>query len=297
MKDIQKNKPSISGKLKLVLKIGVSIACLWYVFRKINFLEIEMVIKQANPFWLLAGFFTYLISKYFGARRLLINFNNIGIQLPPMENIKLYWLGMFYNLFLPGSITGDAYKVVLLSKKFGKSYKKLTSAVILDRFSGLLSLGLMVAIYGSLILNERWLLSLLFIGSIGAIPLLFLIIKRFFPDFLPGFWPTFFWGAAVQFLILVCVYTVLFSLQVNANTATYVFIFLIAIIASVLPISVGGGLGVREFAIIEGANYAGLGAEGQHTALVVSLLFYLITVVSSLIGISFSFKNIFAKKS
>ena len=67
-----------------------------------------------------------------------------------------------------------------------------------------------------------------------------------------------------------------------------IFIFLIAATASVLPISVGGGLGVREFVIIEGAKYAGL---DQHTALVISLLFYVITVACSLIGLIFVFKN------
>ena len=64
--------------------------------------------------------------------------------------------------------------------------------------------------------------------------------------------------------------------------------FLIAAVASVLPISVGGGLGVREFVMIEGAKYAGL---EQHTALLVSLLFYIITVICSLAGIVYVFKH------
>jgi glycosyltransferase 2 family protein len=55
-----------------------------------------------------------------------------------------------------------------------------------------------------------------------------------------------------------------------------------------LPISVGGGLGVREFVIMEGAKYAGL---EQHTALVLSILFYLVTVTCSLAGMVYVFRN------
>jgi hypothetical protein len=43
---------------------------------------------------------------------------------------------MFYNLFLPVSISGDAYKVILLKKIYDAPYKKTTSAGLLDRFSG-----------------------------------------------------------------------------------------------------------------------------------------------------------------
>jgi uncharacterized membrane protein YbhN (UPF0104 family) len=74
----------------------------------------------------------------------------------------------------------------------------------------------------------------------------------------------------------------------------YVFIFLIAVVASVLPISVGGGLGVREFVIIEGAKYAGL---DQHLALVLSLLFYFVTVICSLTGMIFVFNDPLKNKS
>ena len=102
--------------LKLFLKVAVSAACLWYVFTKIDFSEVISAVKKANGWWLIAGFIIYTISKFLGAKRLNIYFKNIDIHLPEWQNIKLYWLGMFYNLFLPGAITGDAYKVLLLSK-------------------------------------------------------------------------------------------------------------------------------------------------------------------------------------
>jgi glycosyltransferase 2 family protein len=165
---------------------------------------------------------------------------------------------------------------------------------LLDRFSGLLSLGLIMAAYSSFVVKEKWIVILLITGALLAIPFLYFIIKKFFPDFVPGFWPTFLLGAAVQTAILLCIYFILFALSIRIDLNGYIFIFLIAATASVLPISVGGGLGVREFVIIEGAKYAGL---DQHTALVISLLFYVITVTCSLIGLIFVFKNPIQQKS
>lgn len=294
MEDNPRPPSGILQKLKLILKIAVTIACLWYVFTKLDIKEIWLALKSANWFWLIIALIVYTLSKFIGSRRLNIYFKNIGIQLPEWENIKLYWLGMFYNLFLPGSITGDAYKVVLLSKRYAVPYKKTTTAVLLDRFSGLLSLGLIVGVYSSFVMHEKIYVVLLIAGAVLVIPLLYFIIKKIFPVFLPGFLTTFFLGAVVQIAILVCVYCILYALNITSDINSYVFVFLIAVVASVLPISVGGGLGVREFVIIEGAKYAGL---EQHTALALSILFYLVTVVCSLAGMIYVFRNPLKDKS
>ena len=155
METLNASKTTALKIIKLLLKVAVSVACLWYVSTKINFNEVIVAVKKANVWWLIAGFVMYTISKLFGSKRLNIYFKNIGIILPEWQNIKLYWLGMFYNLFLPGAITGDAYKVLLLSKRYTIPYKKTTSAVLLDRFSGLLSLGIIATIYSSFILPEK----------------------------------------------------------------------------------------------------------------------------------------------
>jgi hypothetical protein len=41
------------------------------------------------------------------------------------------------------------YKVVLLTRKYDVSYKKITAAVLLDRFSWFACLGLILSVYGS----------------------------------------------------------------------------------------------------------------------------------------------------
>lgn len=70
--------------------------------------------------------------------------------------MKLYWLGMFYNLFLPGSISGDAYKIVILKRRYNAPYKKTSAAVLLDRFNGLPGLGLILAFYCIFVIDSPY---------------------------------------------------------------------------------------------------------------------------------------------
>lgn len=290
---IVKSESNRNKLIKLLLKIAVTVFCLWYVSGKIDFSRIGIVLKNVNWFYISLALFAFIFSKWISAIRINIYFLNISILLTHWQNVKLYWLGMFYNLFLPGSITGDAYKVILLTRQFAVPYKKTTAAVLLDRISGLLALGLIMGGYSIIVLKNQLHIVLLIGGSVAAIAALYLIIKKFFPEFLPGFWPTFAWGFVVQLSLVVCVYLILKSLSIETRQSDYIFIFLIAAVAGVLPITVGAGLGVREFVFLEGAKYFGL---EPNISIVVSLLFYVITLLVSLFGIIFVFKNLLVSK-
>ena len=194
---------------------------------------------KANWLWLSLAVILLMLSKLFSAFRLNIYFRNIHIHLTEWRNIKLYWLGMFYNLFLPGSISGDAYKVVLLKKKYDSSYKKTSAAVLLDRFSGLLALGLIMSAYGIIVLDKTLYDVILVIGSVAAIVALYFVVRFYFKDFLPGFWSTFVWGLLVQLTQVICVYCILLSLGLPVDQPQWIFIFLVAAVVAVFPVSLG----------------------------------------------------------
>jgi glycosyltransferase 2 family protein len=281
-----KQEPKLNRILKLLLKIAVTILCFWYISKKIDFTAAKKAFFQANWSWLLLAVLLLMLSKLFSAFRLNIYFRNIQINLPEWKNIKLYWLGMFYNLFLPGSISGDAYKVVVLKRKYNAPFKKTSAAVLLDRFSGLVALGLIMSVYGIVVVDNTLYDAILTCGSVAAVIVLYLVIRFYFTDFLPGFWATFFWGIIVQVTQVICIYCILLSLRLPTNQPQWVFVFLIAAVVAVFPISLGGGLGTRELVFVEGAKYFHLDAQ---IALVISLLFYLSTVIASIWGVPFVF--------
>lgn len=288
MEENERKESRVVRWLKLLLKIAVTIACLWYVSGKIDFDKAGAALQKANWFYLLLAFIAFVISKWIAAIRLNIYFRNINIHLPARQNIKLYWLGMFYNLFLPGSISGDAYKVILLTKKYKIAYKKTTSAVLLDRFSGLLGLGLILAVYALLVLKNHLYISIIVSGAIFAVAALYFVIRYWLRDFVRDFLPTLLLGLSVQISQVICVYCLLHSLHLPIQQAAWIFIFLAAAVITVLPISLGGGLGTREFVFREGALFFSLDPS---IAVVISLLFYLCTLIASLPALYFVFNN------
>lgn len=287
--DATEDKETKTSKLlKLVVKIVVTALCFWYIARKIDFTEAFSALKTARWGYLFLAVVAYMASKLVAAFRLNIYFRNIQLQLSEWTNIKLYWLGMFYNLFLPGSISGDAYKVVLLNRRFQAPYKKTSAAVLLDRLSGLLGLGVILSFYGVINFTNLWYNLVLIGGSLMAIAILYGVIRMFFTEFLPGFLPTFLWGIAVQAIQVAGIYLIMKALNLTGHHQEWVLIFLSASVISVLPLSLGGGLGTREFVFVEGAAFFDL---DPHLGVIISLLFYVTSVAGAVWGAWYIFHD------
>lgn len=278
----------IPSWIKLVLKVGISLLCLWYVSRKIDWLQTWQLLQHSNKIWLLVAMLFFACSKIVSACRLNIYFKNIDIQLSEKTNLKLYWLGMFYNLFLPGGIGGDAYKVILLNKKgIGNSYKLTTAAVLLDRISGVAGLGILAAVFYFLLFKGTLLSWLVIAAIMPGILVYWIIVKKWFPSFTAGFNATLLLGIAVQILQVCCILFLLLSVGITTNFNAFQLIFLLSSIVAILPFTIGG-LGARELVFLWGATQFDL---DSHEAVYISLLFYLITVITSLIGLIWVYQD------
>jgi len=271
-----------------LLKIALSVACLWYALTKPDWTKMAQSWNQIDLAWVLVALGAYTASKLLASSRLNINFKQIGLPISETANRRLFWLGMLYNLLLPGAITGDAYKVMALGKSPGSSRKSLTLAVLLDRFSGLLPLIILLATLGLLVFSPNALTISLMLGSLLLLPLSHWGVHRYLPEQAKGFTQTLWMGTGVQLLVVATVLALILAMGRTPQTLPYLFVFLSAAALSVLPISVGGGLGIREFASMEVARYLNLPLE---PALLLSLLFYGVTVLTALPGFWYIFKN------
>ncbi|MDQ3278950.1 MAG: hypothetical protein M3Q06_11530, partial [Bacteroidota bacterium] len=136
---------------------------------------------------------------------------------------------------------------------------------------------------------DKWLYdAVLITGSLAAVAIFYFVIKRFFPDFLPGFWPTLFGGLLVQAFQVGGIYLILFALNIPLHHQEWIFIFLSASVITVLPLSLGGGLGTREVVFAEGASFFYL---DPHLGVVISLLFYVSSVAGAVWGAWFVFHD------
>ena len=269
---------------KSILKLLVTLWAWAGVIRHINIDTLLNILKTADPKWLFLAFIAYNASKIISSVRLNRYFRAVGVFLSELNALRLYYFGMFYNLFLPGGISGDGYKIYILGKRYSSSYKKLFQTTLLDRISGLSSLLFLAGIlfvlssFGGLS-APLWYLAV--IGVVLSIPANYLMTKKFFPDFLTIFTVTILYAFAVQLLQLLSAAMIVWALpETNASMIDYLTLFLISSVVAVLPISIGG-IGVRELTFLYGFGLIG----GDTTmAVTFSLIFFIITALSSLLG-------------
>ncbi len=269
---------------KLFLKLAISVAALYYVFHKIDVKELWQTAQKANILLLIASLILFVLSKAVSSVRLNRYIKSIGIKLSEIFNLKLYLLGMYYNLFLPGGIGGDGYKIYLLNKHYDVKTSKIFWAVMLDRVIGVLALFCMAVLLSYFITYPfvykyfTWLLIPLSIG------VAYWVYKRFFKDFVKVFFKTNLQSLWVQILQTLSALMILYSLKVYDHTMEYLFVFLISSIVAVLPITIGG-IGSREITFLIGAEWLAL--DINHSV-ALSFLFYIITAFTSLWGIVYS---------
>jgi uncharacterized membrane protein YbhN (UPF0104 family) len=276
-------------KIVTALKISISAVLLYFVFTKINYTDVFSTLKKTNPYYLGLAALFFIISKVVSAYRVNLYFHLLHVFLTPLSNLKLYALGMFYNLFLPGGIGGDAYKGYIIKKEFPVDTKRIVAVLVLDRLSGLL----LLFIYACLLITflDVSFLNAIEIYAVAAIVLsivvFYVLTKKFFNYVLPIFWKTFGYSALVQLAQLISVLFILKALNFESNTVAYLFIFLISSIVSVIPLTIGG-IGSRELTFFYGATLLNL---DENTSISISMVFFLITAAVSFIGIYYHFKR------
>lgn len=271
------------------LKIVFSVLLLYFVFNKIALREVFELIRTANPYFLILAALFFVGSKVFAALRLNLFIHALDIPLSHRSNFKLYLLGMFYNLFLPGGIGGDAYKGYVLKRKFQLKTKRIVAILLLDRLSGLLLIFQFACLF-SLFLKQAIFENyqgILIAALLMSLVVFWFINKKYFSYVYSVFWKAVGYSFLVQGTQIISVIFILKSLRIAADSLAYLFIFLVSSIVSVLPLTIGG-IGSREVVFYYGALWLGL---EENASISISMLFFIITAFVSLLGIVYHFKK------
>jgi uncharacterized membrane protein YbhN (UPF0104 family) len=278
-----------SKTIATIIKLVVSGLLIYFIFSKIDVQEIGNTLRSSNPYYLGLALIFFLTSKSIASFRLNLYFHQLDVFLTQKSNLKLYFLGMFYNLFLPGGIGGDAYKGYAIKKKFDVATKKVVSVLVLDRLSGLLLL-FVYACALLLLMQQEIILALtpLLLASIPISILVFWLLNRsFFSYVLPVFWKSVGYSALVQLAQLISVWFIMKALGIEVHQIAYLVIFLISSIVSVIPLTIGG-IGSREVTFFYGASLLEL---NENISVGISVIFFLITALISLLGVWYHFKK------
>src|SRR3989338_3387105 len=161
---------------KLALKLLISILLIGVIIWKINFNQIVDTVRLVDfkivPLVILFIALNYIISSI-RWKALLIHSGGEKASVGYLT--KLYFIGAFFNNFMPTSIGGDAYNDYKLGSKIGNTSDAFT-ATFMERFTGVVALTLisLVSLMGILGYNG----VLLFLAFWAFVLVSFLVLKK-----------------------------------------------------------------------------------------------------------------------
>jgi uncharacterized membrane protein YbhN (UPF0104 family) len=273
--------------VKIILIVVVTGGLLYYVFSKVPFPKIKYRLLHANRAWLAAAILCYVISMILSSWRLLSYFKSIGLKLDYRFNLRLYFLGLCYNVLLPGGIGGDGYKIYLLHKRYKLPTKKVFWAILFDRLSGFWAIGLITVALIILIPQIDIHLGIpLGIFSVGSV-IYYFVARRFFKEYTHNFLAGHLKAVGVQSMQILVIICLLLAQDFNGKFAPYLLSFLISSLASIIPFSLGGG-GVRDALFLTASSQFGIATD---MAVYLSFGFYLISILVALLGIYYVIRN------
>lgn len=270
--------------------------------------RIADVMRDARPAFILGAFGSVLIGLVVSAIRWQAYLEPLGLRLTVGTLFRLYYVGTFFNAFLPTGVGGDAYKAIRLKRGPG-TLSAAVASVFLDRFAGIIGLALigLAGVIARLAIGDRnpvvLLAGLLALGVLGAAGLLLIFGERLLFGPLGrssigervrkvlraiahgGRHPAaatrgVVYGIVFQGLVLVYHVLLARALSLDVPVAVMAAVFVISSLATLIPLTING-LGFREGAYIWTLGRYGIGHD---QALAFALLSLGVVLASSAVG-------------
>lgn len=119
------------------LRIAVSVALLWWLFTRLRGGIDRLGNLDLPALWPAAVLFAF--STVLGAAQWSLILRHVKLPVSKRRAHFLYWVGLFFNNFLPTNVGGDLVKVGDIALSQGSVLRPL-AATLLDRLMGLLAL-------------------------------------------------------------------------------------------------------------------------------------------------------------
>jgi uncharacterized membrane protein YbhN (UPF0104 family)/RimJ/RimL family protein N-acetyltransferase len=301
-------RKAVRRHLGNLLKIGVSVGLLAWVLPRIGLAEIWHEIQSVHLGWLGLAFALCVLGTALRAFRWQALLLGLGLRVSLGRLIKLYFVGTFFNTFLPSGFGGDVVRVLELAQDSRRAHEA-TGTVLVDRLTGILVLLAMALLAlpfsltvispalaatlaalaigglvgGWLLFQERWLGRI-----IGLVPdgLPFGIksqVERLYAAICgPG--PKAIrqaLGVSLAFNVLLIFLNYAIALSVGVDVPLGYFFLFVPPTSLALMVPTVGGLGAREWAYTELWPQVGVAAA---EAGAMSLLNYAVNAATGVIG-------------
>jgi uncharacterized protein (TIRG00374 family) len=294
------------------LKIIISIGLLVFLIYRAGLAEISLVARSADMAILLLALMVYTGTIFLISWRWRLLLTSQGAEIPFGQAVSLYFIGFFFNNFLPTSIGGDIYRALGAGQE---SQKRAIAAasVLVERLLGMLAVSTLAILAVTVVVRQ------VVDGSIRALALGFaaimvILLALFFHQRtlrlleslahritrwglgqrLLRFYKAltlyrtqkrilvlvFFISLSYQLMIVLFSYLVGLALSLGIPFFYFVLCVPVTVIISLVPVSING-VGVRETGYVFLLSKIG---HSSSEAITLSLLIYGLSVVASLMG-------------
>lgn len=153
--DVPGEKPAWRGWLMTVIKLSIAGVLLSLILRNPAFEWKKIgnaLLSPGSLAILLLGFVGITMSGV----RWLILMRTEGIRVPFWVAFRLTWIGHFWNMVIPGAVSGDAVKMYYIGQVAPERREEAWSTVIADRVIGLSALVALAAVASLSRLQLLW---------------------------------------------------------------------------------------------------------------------------------------------
>lgn len=136
----------MNSKIKLALKILFVFGLLYFLAQK-GFISLEQT-KRAILEWRysLPGLSAFFVTSVLGVFRWKMLMEAHDIHLPFWRVFQLTYIGQFFNIALPGAVSGDFVKAFYVGKEAQGQKTKAFGSIVFDRVAGLSALVVLSAV-------------------------------------------------------------------------------------------------------------------------------------------------------
>src|SRR5262245_39580918 len=107
--------------LLTVLKVLVSVGILVYIFtRVVPVRDLWATLRRADLNLFALSIAVYFVVQGLSAYRWHVLLKPQGVRVPYRKMAAFYFLGMYFNFFLPSTIGGDVFRIYYLNKETGR---------------------------------------------------------------------------------------------------------------------------------------------------------------------------------
>jgi hypothetical protein len=288
------------------VKIALTGGSLAFLLKKVDLGAAWEVGKAVDPWMFTASLALLVLQVGLCALRWQRVIKSLGSHLSLAQATEIFWIGNFFGLALPGAVGGDAIRM-WKTHRAGMALSVAINSVMLERAATVMGLVILVTITQPLLagrLNDvsgLWVFPALTVAGVAGLGVLCLLDR--FPVSLRR------WKLIRGFVQLAhdtrlvflkpgnMLPTMAIALVGHVNLALGVWVLAVGlgapvsiidslvlvppvILITTLPISIAG-LGVRELAMVKIFGFIGV---AEPTAMAMSVLFFIVTVITALPG-------------